>query len=211
MVVRLFFFNRTKPRLGFHTPLLRLGFNIPLKDKMRLTRHSHRPAHIYKDNSPYFITASVCNHRKLLDDKLKTQLEDILCCVYREFGWDLHHWVILDNHYHLLCQSKIGEDLIKIMNKTHNLSAQLVKAKWGLKQKVWSNYWDYCPRNERDYNIRLCYLLNNPYKHGYVTHLKDWQWSSFRFITATTELDNLRAQFREFVEFRSLELEEDSF
>ena len=61
MVVRLFFFNRTKPRLGFHTPLLRLGFHIPLKDKMRLTRHSHRPAHIYKvlDSDTQLYTAIV--------------------------------------------------------------------------------------------------------------------------------------------------------
>ncbi|WP_457618418.1 transposase, partial [Lutibacter sp.] len=81
---------------------------------MRLTKHYQRPAHLYKDNAAYFITASICNHCKLLDDELKTQLEDILCSVYAEFGWDLQHWVVLDNHYHLLCQSNIGEDLTKI-------------------------------------------------------------------------------------------------
>lgn len=41
------------------------------------------------------------------------------------------------------------------------------------------NYWDYCPRNEDDYNVRLNYLLWNPVKHGFVERIEDYPYSSY--------------------------------
>jgi putative transposase len=174
---------------------------------MKITRHITRPIHIYQDNTPYFITASTFEHQKLLNDTNKTYLQTLLHEVFTEFSWQLEHWVILDNHYHLLCQSKYGKDLRKIINKIHNLNAQKIKREQEINGKVWSNYWDYCPRNDKEYNTRLCYLLNNPYKHGYVEDLHDWKWSSFHQYFKQQGEIKLKQQFREFTEYRELELE----
>ncbi len=176
---------------------------------MHTSKHITHPCHLYIDDAPYFITAATYQHQKLLDDELKSQLEKIIQKTFKEYGWKLDAWVILDNHYHLLCQSKHGKDLTRIMAKVHNLSAQLIKAKTGVTTKIWSNYWDYCPRNAEEYTTRLCYLLNNPYKHGYVDDLKDWQWSSFHQYYQEKGKQHLKKQFQQHADYKTLQLEED--
>ncbi len=177
---------------------------------MRVLKNNTRPAHVYLDNSSYFITASIWQHRKLLNDSNKTQLSKLIQTVFKEYGWKLEAWVILDNHYHLLCHSKKGKDLSKIINKIHSLSSKFIKPSQMLeKEKVWSNYWDYCPRDEDDYNIRLCYLLNNPVKHGYVDDLHDWEWTSFHELYKEKGRDKLLEKFSEYSDYKTLELFED--
>lgn len=176
---------------------------------METSKHITHPSHFFIDNSPYFLTASTYKHRKLLDDEIKTLLAVLIPQTLAEYGWSLDAWVILDNHYHLLSQSKQGKDLSKIIAKIHNISAQAIKAKFGIKTKIWSNYWDYCPRDEKDYNIRWCYLLNNPYNHGYVADLKDWEWSSFHEHYKDQGKEQLRKIFLEHIDYKTLNLKED--
>jgi putative transposase len=168
-----------------------------------------KPAHSYVDDAPYFITAATHQHQKLLDDENKAYLRDILHTVFAEYGWTLDAWVILDNHYHLLGNSRKGRDLTRIINKIHNQTAQRINQRFPPRHRaspyIWCNYWDYNPRNEREYNARLCYLLNNPRQHGYVERLQDWPWSSF---AATSKLRELFEQHRE---YRTLIIPEDDF
>ena len=170
------------------------------------------PVHYYVDHSRYFITAATYQHRPLLTPDIKDRLALLLQQVYAEYGWELLHWVILDTHYHLLAQSRRGRDLTRIINKTHSQAAgwinqARVPAERGAKS--WHNYWDYCPRNEHDYQVRLCYLLYNPVKHGYVTDLKDWPWSSFHQRYREQGRDQIAADFVRYREFRALNLPED--
>ncbi|MGB0723570.1 MAG: hypothetical protein ACPGU7_14365, partial [Gammaproteobacteria bacterium] len=76
-------------------------------------------------------------------------------------------------------------------------------------RQVWHNYWDYCPRDEREYRVRLCYLLNNPVKHGYVSDLHDWPWSSFHRLIGEGGEEGLRRIFMDHPEYRGLRLAED--
>ncbi len=171
------------------------------------------PVHYYIDHSPYFITAATYHHQSLLDDDIKDRLIGLMHETFTEYGWQLEHWVVLDDHYHLLASSRRGRVLPRIVGKLHNLSAQWINHRHPpatrRHAKVWCNYWDYCPRNERDYNIRLCYLLNNPLKHGYVENLTDWRWSSFQRLLAKCGDDALRDIFRRHREYRELSLPED--
>jgi putative transposase len=171
------------------------------------------PVHYYLDDTPYFITAATYQHQRLLNDELKNQLQGLLHQVYAEYRWQLHAWVILDDHYHLLATSRVGRDVTKIIGKTHNQMAQAINAIYPPSQReqeqVWWNYWDYCPRGEKDYNIRLCYLLNNPYKHGYVERLQEWPWSSFHQLFEEQGEGVLRGLFREHRAYRDLRLAED--
>jgi putative transposase len=141
--------------------------------------------------------------------KKKAYLRDILLAVFADYGWTLDAWVILDNHYHLLGNSRKSRDLTRIINNIHNQTAQRINQRFPPQHRaspyVWCNYWDYNPRNEREYNARLCYLLNNPRQHGYVERLQDWPWSSF---AATSKLRELFEQHRE---YRTLIIPEDDF
>jgi putative transposase len=134
--------------------------------------------------------------------------------VCAEYGWRLDHWVILDDHYHLLATSRCGRDMARIIGKVHNRMAQeihrLHPSSNREQERVWWNYWDYCPRTQREYDVRLCYLLNNPCKHGYVDRLPAWPWSSFHRHFATHGDAPLRQLFQTHREYRELVLPEDA-
>jgi len=169
------------------------------------------PAHLYADNTAYFITSAIYQKRLLLDQKaVKKHLLATIKACFSEYHWRLDHWVMLDNHYHLMATSAKGKDMSKIFRKIHFLSAQFIQSQTPCDLPVWWNYWDYCPRDEADYFIRLNYLLNNPVKHGYVTHLADYPYSSFHGTLKKLGRDALARQFRDFSGYKNLRLDEDS-
>ncbi|QMT41041.1 REP-associated tyrosine transposase [Neisseria shayeganii] len=45
---------------------------------------------------------------------------------------------------------------------------------------IWQRrYWEHQIRDERDLNAHIDYIHFNPVKHGYVTRVADWPYSSF--------------------------------
>ena len=179
---------------------------------MSLKRHPHTPAHLFVDDTPYFITAAIHEKRRLLADAdLKAQLLEMIQENFQAVGWQLNDWVILDNHYHLLGVSRKGTDLSKIMGRTHYHSAHEIRLATGCETPVWWNYWDYCPRDEREYLVRLNYLLTNPIKHGYVENLRDYPFSSFHRLLETEGRESLVKQFYDYPEYKDLKIVEDEF
>lgn len=174
-----------------------------------LKRYKHNPAHLFIDDTRYFITAAIYEKRPLLASPvLKTLLCDIIRSVFNDYHWQLQHWVILDNHYHLLSQSWRGKDLSRLMHDIHFVSADHIHKATHSEGRVWWNYWDYCPRNEKEYMIRQNYLLYNPVKHGYVADLKEYPYSSFHEAFARLGRERLAEQFRMYSDFRTLKLAE---
>ncbi|CAG1020255.1 REP-associated tyrosine transposase [Patescibacteria group bacterium] len=173
-------------------------------------RYLNNPAHLFIDNSPYFITAAIYQKRNLLvSDFIKNYLIKVIQESFAERNWLLKDWVILDNHYHLLAISDKGTDLSKIINKIHTLSSQFICSELNAEKPIWWNYWDYCPRDERDYYIRLNYLYNNPVKHGLVTNLLDYPYSSFHSVLNQYGREALIKQFKDYSEYKNLQLDED--
>ena len=172
----------------------------------------HNPTHIFMDDTPYFITAAIYNKKALLQDaKLKKLL---LSCIQESFAryqWELHHWVILDDHYHLLAKSQNGQDLTKIIREIHSVSGFYIKQATQVEQAIWWNYWDYCPRNENDYFTHLNYLFNNPVKHHYVEDLADYPFSSFHLYLEEQGREILLRQFKEHAGYKDLYANEDDF
>lgn len=169
----------------------------------------HTPAHLFLDDTPYFITGAIKFKRPLLKrTDLKMTLLTELRTYFDKYHWELHHWVILDNHYHLLGQSHRGEDLTQIMRSVHSRTAREIKPATDCRLPVWWNFWDYCPRNEADYYVRLNYLFNNPAKHGYVTDLNDYPFSSFHQTLEQEGRAALSAQFTNYPAYKTLILRE---
>ena len=175
-----------------------------------LRHHPNTPAHLFLDDTPYFITGAIHNRRHLLkDDALKQEM--LLCMrkVFPAYHWDLQHWVILDNHYHLLANSRLGKDMPSIIGELHSRSVHCIRQATACELPVWWNYWDYCPRDERDYYRHLNYLLYNPIKHGYVTDLKQYAYSSFHELFDRLGREELARQFHTYPDYRSLDLSDD--
>ncbi len=55
----------------------------------------------------------------------------------------------------------------------------------------------------------MLYLLYNPVKHGYVTDLKQYAYSSFHKLFDHLGKEALARQFHYYAEFRSLDLPDD--
>jgi len=179
---------------------------------MKHKQHPNTPIHFFCDDTPYFITAAIYEKRSLLaDEHIKTKLLELMQKCFQEKGWTLDHWVILDNHYHLLANSREGKYLSKIIQAIHKKSGFLIAKMTNCEKPVWWNYWDDCPRNEKEYLVRLNYLLNNPIKHGYVTNLNDYPFSSFESYLGKVKRAELVKQFCDNPEYKELEIDEDDF
>ena len=158
---------------------------------------------------PYFITGSTYNKRYLLaNEEIKKLLHNKIYYYFNKYRWKLDHWVILDNHYHLLGISSIGTDLTNIIKGIHGSTASKICQIMNCSKPVWWNYWDYCPRNAREYNVRLNYLLWNPVKHGYVDDLKKYPFSSINKIFVKIGEEGLQKQLQKYQEFKNLILKE---
>ncbi|NOQ15356.1 MAG: hypothetical protein GQ583_12880 [Methyloprofundus sp.] len=176
-----------------------------------LKKQAHRPAHLLLDNMPYFITASTHKKHPLLNDEIKCQLLLLMQQEFQNFGWQFNHWVILNNHYHIMVYSYKGEDLGKIIGRIHFKSGQFIRKISPNYKHIWWNYWDYCPRNEKDYFIHLNYLFNNPIKHGYVQSLHNYSFSSFHHYFEKQGREALIKQFKQHNSYKTLILDEDEF
>ncbi len=128
------------------------------------------PPHIYEDNTCYFVTASIPYGRRLLDTDTKRDLvRDVLMEAVKQYHIRLYAWVILANHYHLLLKTGDGVPIYKFIKRLHGDSAiRLNKLDGTPGRKVWYQYWDRFPRNERDFWAYFNYIHVNPIKHGYV-------------------------------------------
>jgi putative transposase len=64
----------------------------------------------------------------------------------------------------------------KIPAIEHHSKVRTNKGERGIWQR---RFWEHAIRNERDYANHIDYVHVNPLKHGYVTRVKEWPYSSF--------------------------------
>jgi putative transposase len=133
-------------------------------------KREFHPPHIYEDNTCYFISAGIVCRQRLLDtDAKRILVRDILKEAIKQYGIQLYAWVILANHYHLLLKTADVAPIYKFIKRLHGDSAiRLNKLDNMPGRKVWYQYWDRFPRNERDFWAYFNYIHINPVKHGYV-------------------------------------------
>ncbi len=97
-----------------------------------------------------------------------------------EFGWDLHAWVVLSNHYHFVASSpEDPSTLSRMISKLHTLTARTLNA-WDAQpgRRVWFQYYDTHITNAGSYYARLKYVHQNPVHHGIVAQAENWRWGS---------------------------------
>jgi putative transposase len=174
-----------------------------------LKSNPHTPNHLFLDQAIYFVSGAIYQKRHLLaQDGHKAVLLEYIREYCDKFEWELFHWVILDNHYHLILRSQEGKDLTRLFKAIHSRSAIDIHREIRREKPVWWNYWDYCPRNEKDTMIRINYLLYNPVKHGYAKKLQDYPYSSFHHRVEKVGRAALVEQFRTYPEYKTLVLHE---
>jgi putative transposase len=127
----------------------------------------------------YYFTGSNTHHRRFLSD----QERDIIFAAIKFLDsrkYDLLAAVVMPDHFHLIIhpiEKKLGAfySLSEIFHSLKSFTGNKIGG------RVWQdeNY-DHIIRNEKHYNEKLVYLLQNPVEAGLVDQPEDYQWLYLR-------------------------------
>ena len=161
---------------------------------------THRPPHIFIDNTYYFITISTLYKKSYFDtDQKKTFIKSALTNSCSTYKYDLIAWVILNNHCHLLLKVSNSAQLSQFIRSIEGKSAiELNKLLTTPKVKRWYQYWDEGIRDERGFWMRMNYIHQNPVKHGYVQRMKDYKFSSYHNYLSRYGKEWVRSCFEQY-------------
>lgn len=146
-------------------------------------KYTHAPAHLFLPGVTYFITGAIYRKQPIIYSSGRKEFwMKTLLAVLGHYRWDLSAWVVLDNHYHLLCRAP-KNSAVKLSQWINSLHRRTAK-QWNEEEKtagrqVWWNYWDTCITNERSYYARLNYIYHNPVKHGLASRPDEYSFSSY--------------------------------
>ncbi len=142
-----------------------------------------RYGRIIVPNFPYHILNRGNNREAIFlsDEDFKFFLRQIK--KYKEkFLVKIYHYCLMPNHYHILAEPQISENLAKFMHGVMLVYAQYVQRKYGKIGHIWQGRYKSPIIEKEDYLARCGYYIeDNPRRAGLVRDLKDWLWSSYQF------------------------------
>ena len=147
------------------------------------------------NGATYFFTVALLERKgnSLLIQEVDT-LRDVVREVKAKYPFHIDGWVVLPDHLHALwtlpaddCDYSLRWRLIK-----SGFSRALPKIEYRSpirqaagERGIWQrHFWEHCIRDEEDYQHHLNYIHVNPLKHGLVSSVKDWPYSSFHRYVA---------------------------
>ncbi len=139
-------------------------------------------------NAPYFLTATLRSRRaRHLTDHIGA-LRAALRDAKHRHPFHVDALVILPDHFHLLCTLPEGDadfsTRMRVIKRGFTL--RLREAGLPLRRNargecdLWQRrFWEHTIRDDRDYQRHVDYIHYNPVKHGLVTAVRNWPYSSF--------------------------------
>ena len=126
----------------------------------------------------WFFTANLSDRRShLLIDHLNA-LRQAVQRVKRRNPFEIDAWVILPDHMHCIWTLPAGDS--DYSGRWRELKKAFTKSVSGVTHPVWQKrFWEHCIRDEKDYAAHCDYVYINPVKHGLVSKVSDWPFSSF--------------------------------
>jgi putative transposase len=141
----------------------------------------HAPPHPFRGPAQYLLSAANFEHHEIMAGaSRRTDLEARLLEALRGIGAQVYGWVILPNHYHVLVGLQSLDLASAALKQLHGTTSRDWNIADGLtgKRRVWYKFSDRVIRGEAGFYRTLSYIHINPVKHGYVTDVYDWPWSS---------------------------------
>ena len=137
----------------------------------------------------YFFTVNLLERKSGLLVKYIDCLREAVRMVRLSQPFHIDAWVVLPDHMHCVWTLPEGDadyssrwKAIKIafsksIPKTERLSAvRIAKGERGIWQR---RYWEHRIRSDKDYAAHVDYCHINPLKHGLVSQVIDWPYSTF--------------------------------
>jgi putative transposase len=147
------------------------------------------------EGATYFFTVNLLERQSntLLVQKIDT-LREVVRKVKAKYPFHIDAWVVLPEHLHAMwtlpaddCNYSLRWRLIKngfsrALPKIEHCSP--IRQAAG-ERGIWQRHFlEHCIRDEADYQHHLDYIHINPLKHGLVSNVKDWPYSSFHRYVA---------------------------
>ena len=148
----------------------------------------------YVPGGTYFFTAVIHLRRPILcTDVARTCLHEAIATVRSKWPTELVAIVLLPDHIHSVWTlpdgdaryptrwRRIKEEFTRMYLKRggQEIPQSLSRLRQG-ERGVWQRrYWEHSVRDEQDLKRCVDYVHWNPKKHGYVSNVRDWPWSSF--------------------------------
>ena len=146
---------------------------------------------VFVDDYHYFLTIVTYNRNPILTENI-----DLLREAFKQsrdkYPYQIKAVVILPDHIHMIIKPKLAIHYPKIISaiKQHfsrhcdpqyyqHIKQSSSRSKAGYKPIWQKKYYEHTIRDDDDYRSRFNYIHYNPVKHGYVKHVKDWEYSSF--------------------------------
>jgi putative transposase len=141
-------------------------------------------ASLAEDHEDYFridgvLDRAECGPLWLKDPRIACVVAESLQRGWRELGrYDLHGYVVMANHTHVLLTPKIEvQKITKSLKGVTSRAANKILRRSG--QPFWQDEsFDHWIRDEADFAKTLHYIEHNPVTAGLVKKPEDWLWSS---------------------------------
>jgi putative transposase len=145
---------------------------------------------VWQPGGTYFFTLNLWQRGE--NDLLVPHIEalrEAVRSIRRAHPFAIHAWVVLPDHLHCIISLPAGDAdyavrwrLIKLrFSKSIPLTEMLSASRKRRRERgIWQRrYWARLLESERDFTAHMDYVHRNPVKHGLVTRVVDWPYSTF--------------------------------
>ena len=143
----------------------------------------------YVAGGTYFFTVNLQDRKQTLLVDYVEQLRNAVAKVKRQRPFIIDAWVVLPDHMHAVWTLSEGDsdysgrwrEIKKGFNRNIPAGELLSIARQRQGERgIWQRrFWEHTIKSETDYRHHIDYVHINPLKHGLVTQVKDWPYSSF--------------------------------
>ena len=174
--------------------------DVILKQRCQRGYPLHAPPHPFRESGCYLITAANYKHIPVMHSTERlTEFETLLLDAMRKIDQaNIIGWVVLPNHYHLIIQLETLDQISRPLKNLHGTTSHAwnKQDQQAGKRQVWYKYSDRMIRNESHLYKAMNYIHYNPVKHGYITDVYEWPWSSVWMYYEERGRDWLRENWR---------------
>jgi putative transposase len=130
--------------------------------------------------STYFVTTKAAQSIAVFQVREIAEIVIAKLLHYRMAGaYQLHEFVLMPNHLHLLVTPAGSISLEKAMQLIKGGSSHEIHQQRGSRMEVWqAGFHEATIRDTADYLSRVRYIQMNPVAAGLVARAEDWPWGS---------------------------------
>jgi putative transposase len=172
-----------------------------LKSRRASRNPHHAPPRFGTAPGCYLATAACFEHRPhiVFSDERMENFSRSLLQTAREAGMEIHAWVVLPNHYHLLAGCSDPLQIRRVLGRLHGRTSRA----WNLEEgstgrQVWRQSMERPLQSDAHFFATLNYIHHNPVKHGLCRRWLDWKWSSAAEYLGSIGSGEAKRRWKEF-------------